>query len=568
MSNQPGYNAVVDGFRAITAGVDSGSNPSIIGRDGLAFAVNSTTRGGFIANRPGWKKLDIIFPDSTTETSFKDSLFQGATFYDPSNGGPYLVSCHGGKVVVIDVNNMQLSEITNATTRRIPNKAQVWMVQVEDWLLASDGLSAVLQFNASTTSLANPAKKETPAGEAMCYSMGRLWVAKGRYYIGSDLMPGKDGSPAPTFTENDVVNEGGSFAIPQQSGDIVGFHTIANIDTSLGQGGLAVFTRNTVHILNVPFDRTTWKNLTNLPLQSVALLKYGATSQDSICAVNSDLFYRSKDGLRSLQVARRDFGNWGNLPISTELQRVISLDDRFLLDRASAALFDNRYLFTVSPTWVPDHGVCHQGLGVIDFAFISGLTKRTNPVYDGIWTGARILKLVTGEVDGVDHCWAYVLNPTDQVELWELTTADLFDGGEIHDRIDSSIETGCVDFNAPFELKSLQTGDIWYDNLAGHVEFTLKYRPDQYPGWFTWHTWSEDADYGVAVPSLDPMPTPEYRTRVSMPLPEVEEAVDDNKPAASGYDFQFRLEVRGPARVKRFLVKARREIEPEFGTLK
>ena len=563
---QPGYNQLVDGFRAITGGIDSGLNPSLLGRESLAFGVNTTTRGGYVANRPGWKKLDIVFPNTATEVSFRDDLFQGGIYYDPSNGGPYLASSHGGKIMLIDLNDMHLLEITDAASRRMPNIPQVWMAQAEDWLLASDGLSAVLQFNGATVTLANPALKQTPAGQAMCYSMGRFWVARGRYYIGSDLMPGT--SDAPTFTENDVINLGGSFAVPQQGGDIVGFHTVANLDTSLGQGGLAVFTRNTVHILNVPFDRTLWKNLTNVPLQSVALLKYGATSQNSICAVNSDLFYRSKDGLRSLQIARRDFGNWGNLPISTELQLVISLDDRFLLDRASATLFDNRYLFTVRPTWVPDHGVCHQGLGVIDFAFISGLTKRTSPVYDGIWTGARILQVVSGEVDGVDHCWAYVLNPVNQVELWELTTSDLFDGDEIHDRIDQAFETGCMDFQTPYELKTLQTADIWYDSLAGTIECTLKYRPNQYPGWFTWHTWTETADYGVPLPLLGPMPLPEYRTRVSMPLPPDADVVDDNRKANSGYDFQFRLEVRGPARVKRFMVKARREIEPEFGTIK
>ena len=100
------------------------------------------------------------------------------------------------------------------------------------------------------------------------------------------------------------------------------------------------------------------------------------------------------------------------------------------------------------------------------------------------------------------------------------------------------------------------------------MEFTLKYRPDQYPVWFTWHSWTETADYGVPLPLLAPMPLPEYRTRVSMPLPPVADAVDDNKPASHGYDFQFRLEFRGPVRVKRFLVKAKREIEPEFGTIK
>lgn len=568
MATTPGYIGLVDGFQAITKGMDSGTNVSLLDRQTLSFATNCSTRGYYVSNRPGWAKQPITFPTTGTDYHplFEDTLFQGAIFYAPTLGGPFLVSAHAGRVFLLDIkNDYSLSEITTAGVYMQPNIRHIWMAQAEDWLCVQDGIGPALLYNGSLMHQADANLKELPTGEAMAYSMGRLWLAKGRYYIGSDLMIGT--SDSPKYTENDVINLGGSFAVPQQGGPIIGFHTVANLDSSLGEGGLAIFTRNGVFILNVPFDRTQWKNLTSMPLQSVALLKYGATSAESIVPVNSDLFFRSKGGLRSLQISRRDFGSWGQVPISAELGRVMEFEDTKLLDSASGVLLNNRLLFTVTPEWNPVHGTFHLGLGVIDFDPISGLGKQARPVYDGIYTGAKILQLVGGEVDGVDRAWAYVVSPTGKIEVWELETDWLFDGENNDERISWGFETGQYDCKLPNELKKLQMADLWYDQLAETVEFTLKYRPDSYSGWFDWHTWTETAPVFHGTPTLGTWPLPQYRTRKTIPVPADVDNPEADMAARFGYAYQFKLDVKGPARIKCFRVKFSREVEPEFNPI-
>jgi len=46
----------------------------------------------------------------------------------------------------------------------------------------------------------------------------------------------------------------------------------AQTDTSLGEGSILVGTPSVIFSLNLPFDRTTWKNTTN-PLQTASRFK-------------------------------------------------------------------------------------------------------------------------------------------------------------------------------------------------------------------------------------------------------------------------------------------------------
>jgi hypothetical protein len=327
-----------------------------------------------------------------------------------------------------------------------------------------------------------------------------------------------------------------------------------------------IFTPNDVFYLNVPFDRTEWKNQTGMPLQRIAVMKYGTLSPDSVVPVNSDLFYRSKDGLRSIRFAVRDFSQWANTPLSTELDRVMDLDDRELLVDSSGALLNNRLLFTVSPAFDKLHGTWHRGLGVLDFSRLNSIGATEPPVYDGIWTGQRILQILNIEVNDVDRCFAYILNPNDQIELWELCLNLLFDDADQKNRITWEFETGSKNFGTPNEEKRLTTGELWYDCLGGDVEFTVWYRPDQYPGWIPWHTWTESAPYGLDLPPITlEFPMLQYRPRVGLPQPldTVDETV--GRPFRHGFEFAFRFQVKGPARIKRFMAKAERLPETEFG---
>ena len=110
----------------------------------------------------------------------------------------------------------------------------------------------------------------------MAYGKGRLWVASGSEYYGGDLVygdPAYGRDSVIRFTENTFINEGGAFAV--SSGPITGLAFAANLDTSLGDGDLLVFTPTATYAFNAPVDRDIWKDL-NYPIQRFALLNFGS----------------------------------------------------------------------------------------------------------------------------------------------------------------------------------------------------------------------------------------------------------------------------------------------------
>src|SRR3990167_4629056 len=84
----------VDGSRSFERGVDSG-RPSLVAgqlhpdglyRNQLAWAVNTTVRGGYPKPRPGWVRQTLSFDDPADETPFQAGRFQGWGFFDRMNG--------------------------------------------------------------------------------------------------------------------------------------------------------------------------------------------------------------------------------------------------------------------------------------------------------------------------------------------------------------------------------------------------------------------------------------------------------------------------------------------------
>src|SRR4029079_13150679 len=96
-------------------------------------------------------------------------------------------------------------------------------------------------------------------------------------------------------------------------------------------------TKHTLNAFNLPTNRDLWSTITT-PIQTIALSGFGPLNQNSVQVVNTDVFYRAQDGLRSFVMARRDFFTWGNVPISREMTRVLKPETKSLRRFASAAL--------------------------------------------------------------------------------------------------------------------------------------------------------------------------------------------------------------------------------------
>lgn len=405
-------------------------------------------------------------------------------------------------------------------------------------------------------SLAN-AKPELPPGKMGAYGMCRNWecLPDGKRFVAGDIVGGPSGTIAEDFrdsvlkiTENQYLVGGGFFTVPGSIGDIQSMTFSATLDASLGQGALQVATSSHVFSCNAPVDRLTWQTLTN-PILTESLIANGSLNQNGTILWNGDIIFRSRDGIRSFILARREFSTWGNVPQSNEVnERVLAKDVQSLLNFGSAIIFDNRLLMTVSPTQHAQ-GVYHPGIIAINGDPLSSIRGKEPAVYDGLWNGLNVLKLLTGNFAKVQHAFAFSLNTTlNEIELWELlpsATTEINDSG--NNPITWSFETPVLDFGQKDPRKrqflQLNNGEVGIDELQSTVNFLAQYKPDQYPCWTDWVTWQECADMS------DPNAKVQFRPRMGLGTPSSTPCDNSTgRPMRNAYSYQLKFTITGKCR--------------------
>lgn len=395
-----------------------------------------------------------------------------------------------------------------------------------------------------------------PVGKMMAYGLGRIWMAlaNGKDFLAGDIVLGPSGTPANDYrdsilniTENQFLFGGGVFTVPGNNGPIRAMVFTSTLDASLGQGALQVFTTSAVFSCNTPVDRTTWNTITN-PILTQSLIGIGATGQNSTIQSNGDTIFRSLFGIASLILARREFSTWGNVPISREVERVISVDLQSLLPYGSAVNFDNRLLMTVHPSFSAGHGVVHGGVVAINYDPISTIRGKAPSVWDGAWPGLNALQLLTGQFDLVNRCYTFTLSEDNKIQLTEILPsgstqfADNSDTDAIYWFFESASLFRTED-NRIRNLLCLQNGEIFVDQLQDEVSFEAFYKPDQWPCWIPWLSWTEcQALTGVND-------QPQFRPRMGLGTPSKSLCDSStNRPFVNAYTFQFKLIVRGKCR--------------------
>lgn len=566
---------VSESFLSLEGGADSGWSPLLLQSNEVSFAVNTTFRDGFPTCRPPWVKRTIQdeYPYVEEYAVFQDGLFQGAGTYYSDAGHSYLCASVSGRIFTIDVtNDFAFAEISISGDTNQDNLPHAWFQQAENWLVVQDGLDRPFLYDGSGSRRA--ADNEVPIGASMAYGKGRLWVASGNSYSGGDLVwsdPDLGRSSVIKWTENTFLNEGGRFAVP--GGNITGMAFAANLDTALGNGDLLVFTPSAVFVFDAPIDREVWKDL-QYPIQRFGLLNFGALNHESIVPINGDIIFRAQDGVRSLVYARRDFSDWGNTPISRQVDRGLKYDNLARLYAASAVNFDNRMLMTVQPQNVNSHGIYHKGVVALDYHSVSGMGRKVAPAWEGVWTGVRILQILTIRVNNVDRCFAFVLSTSNQIELWELMRSGNFDfNGEVDVPIQWNYETRAVTMGLPNDRKRLQTADQWFDKLTGEATVDVYYRADLTECWNHWTRFSECAEYrDCDAPAYGECLDVRYfrqqvRSRIGLAQPADVGDPQRKGFTRDGYDFQLRYEITGKLRMKRTRIVAERLTEEIYGDI-
>lgn len=487
--------------------------------------------------------------------------------------------------VVIDGQNLVLTEIQSSTVIIVENldaaqagnavangaavsfvgfspnnplKKKNWSVQAENYWILQDNQSYPIIFDGIKAFRSDPSKNQVPVGNVMAYVQGRLAVAlpdRMTYSVG-DLVFGQSGTLPNNgrdailyFTENMYLNEGGDFiarvyGAPSNAGDILAMKAGNQSDTSLGQGPMLVGTPNVVFSVNLPFDRTIWKNLASALQTANPII--GPTGQDSTIAINTDIWYRSIDGVRSYITAQRQFnGSWANTPMSNEVDHILDADTAQWLEWGSGVLFDNRLLITVSPQRSAN-GYYHRGLVALDFNLVSGMRKQTGPAWEGTWKGLRILKIVSGLVNKKPRCFMYVLNDTSEIELWELSTEDKYDNTT--ERIQWDVEFRGYNCGNNDQFKKLKTVRLIVSQLSGTLDGSLRYRTDESPCWYDWKAFNrcaKDKDCGPFACTGPVTYQPQSRWPIRFPEPpDTMDSITKRK-RSTGYSFQPRLSMTG-----------------------
>lgn len=416
-----------------------------------------------------------------------------------------------------------------------------------------------------------------PPGRMGCYGLGRVWMAlaNGRNFIAGDIVGGPSGTPANEFrdailniTENQYLFGGGLFTVPGAVGDIRAMLFTATLDVSLGQGPLQIFTPTHVFSCAAPVERIQWQSITN-PILTESLIANGGLGQNSTIQSNSDTFFRSLDGVRSLVLARREFATWGNVPLSREMSRTIDVDLEENLPYGSAVVFDNRLLMTTHPSFVANRGTVHDGVVVINFDPLSVMGEKAPSVWDGTWPGLKAFQLLTGEFSLKQRCCVFVLTADNKIGLREITKSPTIfkESSQFADNLDELpifwfFESPAFfnkDVNQDRSYLSLENGEIYVDELRGSVKFEAFYKPDQWPCWIPWHTWIECQN----VTGTNDQP--QFRPRMGLGTPKKSDCdTSTNRPFPWGYTFQFKLQITGHCRFLGAKFMAVTQPEPTF----
>lgn len=454
-----------------------------------------------------------------------------------------------GQVVFIGTGQYQITAVSNVTP---PTGNQIIVENL------SDTAGNTIPVGTELTTL-----PELPAGRMLVYEGGRVNEAltDARSFIIGDIEGGSSGSPTYDFrdsvlkiTETLIFSNGGKFRVPSSGTQIQAMSGIALLDNSLGQGPVQIFTNNTVFSCNLPTDRSTWQSLTT-PILPPSVIGAGGAGQEAVSLSNGDLIFRSSDGLiRSLLMARLDFNQWGNTPISREVDRILAGENPSLLNYSTTADFDNRFIMGAGLQQSP-RGVYSTRMVALNFDPISSLRGKDPAIYDGQWDGLNILQLVEGFFNGVDRCFAICLSSDlTQIEIHEILTTDASTVDDTSTPIALTFESPVLfnylpsqnnpkPSNPGHNYLQLSYGEIYVDSLVGDTGFQAFYKPDQWPSWVPWYSWTEK--YNPEPKQGDPG----FRPRIGLPAPEIGPSDETNaRPLREGFCFQFKLVITGKCR--------------------
>lgn len=527
---QPDNKPDEDGTVDWSYGQDAYNWPDRIAPNAYATGVNVVSDRGILGPRGGIEKLDLTFIEETfpisggrtksTQIIFEDGRFQAFV--------PYFVNFEYSFIVVIagliysfNLRTQTLSLLSKTVTVN-QNSSRINWSLAGRYIVLFDYPNFPAIVDGSTVFRANPnnviggqIQPQVPISTVGSYNQNRLYVANaGAEFTGGDPTGNLTTPQAPiTFTEvlgPSATYPGQVFSLGTNitNEPITAMGFIQSIDQNTGLGPLFVATENSIYYYRTDTPRADW---TQEVFGSLLLFNGGIVGPRAFVNVNSDIIFLSNEGhVRALSTARNDTKQWGNIPISREVENFLKYWDPDLKQFAFLQYFGNRVYIAANPyrTQVSDRDgnpvtdYTHGGMVMLNLRGAATMQNPGTPTWDGLWTGCRPMDMA------ISAGKAYIIGKDreNRNSIWVLRpdiTHDLIEGQER--LIPCQIETREYFGATRFINKDEQSITMPIQNVAGPLDVLIERRPSQTSIYRKWGETHYEAPFsqcnGVCFPN-------------------------------------------------------------------
>jgi len=471
-------------------GMNTLRHPWLLREDQYQRGVNVVNRGGVVQTRPGFGMKLILPPGNlqgfayfrknrTTETSKTETDYLVAAIDGKVYASPYPFeqprdwAAFQVPGISFDPRAKMVHLVTAQKNVTLLPDDTLQIVPSYNVLMMQDGVKPAAYWDGLESRHLDEASPdlETPLGTWMAYSGGRLWVARGKLVLASDLYdPLK-------FTER-VEGEGrGDFAFPRE---ITG---MAPFIGDQRQEVLVIFTNERSEILQTGVrDRAKWASTANF--QSVLFPSVGCIAGRSVTYQAGLLWWYGLGGLVSSDTAATTYltsqVNFRDAEMAFSKQY-------FAEDQSGicGANFENYLLMSV-----PVKQQLNSETFVLDYSSVSELSGgNTTPAWSGIWTGIRPVQWAGAFIGNKHRLFAASVDYTSvsldsHNHVWEAFTPEREDAffvlekdftvTEYRQPIFCEMETRLL--GDGLDLKRLSYVELDLREMAGFPKLSLSYR--------------------------------------------------------------------------------------------
>jgi len=470
-----------------TGGMNTVRHPWLLPEGQYRRGLNVLNRGGIVQTRPGFA-MKLILPAGNLQGFSHFQENKNNTLVD------YLVFAVDGNVYAAPFPLAQPRdwEIFRLKAIHFNPKAQfvyfcqaqktvqtladttVQIVPTYNLLMMQDGSSAAAFWDGTENrhlSEGSPTL-ETPRGTWMTFSGNRLWVARGKILIASDLL-----DPL-RFVERTQGTGRGDFSFPKDITGLISFMGDSRAESVI------IFTDERSESLNSGIlDRTKWASTTNF--QSILFPSTGCVAGHSIVFQSGLMWWYSQGGLVASDTA-------ASSRITSQINfkdAEMAFSKQYLAEDQSGICgvsFENFLLMSL-----PVGQNLNAETFVLDYSVVSELLSESgvSPAWASTWTGIRPMQWVSALIGAKRRCFAASVDYTalsdgSHNHIWEAFVPEREDS---FFELDADFTTTSYVQSIYCELETRALGDgqdlkafsyaeLDLIELSGDVNFRIDYR--------------------------------------------------------------------------------------------